>query len=167
MDAGLKARDKFFYGWIIVITGMIISAILIGSRQSYGVFFTSIENDFGLNRAATAGVFSVYMALSAVFAAVGGWALDRFGPRVAIAAMGLFYRSRSFDHQSDAGCLAIIPGIRPPDGRRDRRSLYISGRFCLQVVQKKTRSGAGVVYIGWGNRLPGICSFCQLSNRQP
>jgi len=30
------------------------------------------------------------MALSAVFAAVGGWALDKFGPKVTIASMGFF-----------------------------------------------------------------------------
>lgn len=88
--ATVKTGEKLYYGWIIVISGMIIAAILIGSRQSYGVFFTSIENAFGLNRAETSGIFSAFMALSAIFSALGGWALDKFGPKKTITAMGLF-----------------------------------------------------------------------------
>lgn len=85
-----KTKDKFFYGWVIVLVGVIVSAVLIGSRQSYGVFFKSIESDFGLSRTVTSGIFSVNMAFSAVFAALGGWALDKFGPKWTIAAMGFF-----------------------------------------------------------------------------
>jgi MFS family permease len=90
MEAGLKNKDKFFYGWVIVIVGLIDMAVLIGSRQSYGVFFKSIESDFGLSRMATSGIFSVFMAFSGVFAALGGWALDKFGPKWTLAAMGFF-----------------------------------------------------------------------------
>lgn len=90
MATEVKTRGKLFYGWVIVIVGVIVAAILIGSRQSYGVFFTSIENAFGLNRAETSGIFSAFMALSAIFSAIGGWALDKFGPKKTIAAMGFF-----------------------------------------------------------------------------
>jgi OFA family oxalate/formate antiporter-like MFS transporter len=90
MAAEVKTGGKFFYGWIIVIAGVIVAAILIGSRQSYGVFFTSIESAFGLNRAETSGIFSAFMLVSAIFSAIGGWALDKFGPKKTIAAMGFF-----------------------------------------------------------------------------
>jgi OFA family oxalate/formate antiporter-like MFS transporter len=86
----MKISDKFYYGWVIVIAGLIISAVLIGSRQSFSVFFKSIESDFGLNRAVTSGIFSAFMAFSALSSALGGWALDRFGPKITIAAMGFF-----------------------------------------------------------------------------
>jgi MFS transporter, OFA family, oxalate/formate antiporter len=90
MEVAVKTRGKLFYGWVIVMVSIVIAAILIGSRQSYGVFFTSIENEFGLNRAETSGIFSAFMAFSAIFSAIGGWALDKFGPKKTIATMGLF-----------------------------------------------------------------------------
>ena len=86
----MKIRDRIYYGWIIVAVGLMVSAVLIGSRQSYGIFFKSIESEFVLNRAATSGIFSLFMLFSAVFAALGGWFLDRFGPKLTIATMGFF-----------------------------------------------------------------------------
>src|SRR3989337_4020257 len=60
-----------------------------GMRFSYGVFFKSIEGEFNLSRAATSSIFSAHMALGIVVAIVGGWALDRFGPKIVTFIMGL------------------------------------------------------------------------------
>ena len=54
------------------------------------MFVTSIENEFALTRGATSGIFSVSMLLSSIFAIVGGWVLDRYGPRLLVFLMGLF-----------------------------------------------------------------------------
>jgi MFS family permease len=54
------------------------------------VFVKSIENEFALTRGATSGIFSVSMLLSCVFAIVGGWVLDKYGPRLLVFLMGLF-----------------------------------------------------------------------------
>ena len=45
---------------------------------------------FDLTRAVTSGVFSIYLVLGCAFAILGGWALDRYGPRIIILLMGLF-----------------------------------------------------------------------------
>ena len=90
MSEQIETRDKLFYGWVVVIAAMIGAAVLIGSRHSYGVFFKSIESDFDLNRALTSGVFSAFMAFSAIFSVLGGWALDKFGPKWTMAIMGFF-----------------------------------------------------------------------------
>ncbi|UCC16256.1 MAG: hypothetical protein JSU58_07740, partial [Dehalococcoidales bacterium] len=37
--------------------------------------------DFGIDRGATSGIFSVHMLLACVIAIVGGWATDKYGPR--------------------------------------------------------------------------------------
>ena len=58
--------------------------------QLYGVFFKALEVDFNLTRGATSGIFSAYMLLCSVFAVLGGWALDRFGPRRVCLLMGSF-----------------------------------------------------------------------------
>lgn len=74
----------------MVVALIIISATIWGTRFSFGVFFKSIESEFNLSRAATSGVFSLYMALCSIFAILGGWAIDRYGSRIIILLMGLF-----------------------------------------------------------------------------
>lgn len=86
----LKVKDKIFYGWVIVAAALVILSVLTGVRFSFGVFFKSLQGEFDLTRAATSGVFSVYMVLSAIFSIVSGWASDRYGPRVVVCLMGLF-----------------------------------------------------------------------------
>ncbi|MFC1933072.1 MFS transporter [Chloroflexota bacterium] len=90
MSSEAKNNTPIFYGWVIVAVTLIAGAILLGTRQSYGVFFKSIGSDFGMSRAVTSGVFSVYMAFSAICSVLGGWSLDKFGPKWTIAAMGFF-----------------------------------------------------------------------------
>jgi MFS transporter, OFA family, oxalate/formate antiporter len=62
---------------------------IMGIRNSFGVFFTSIEDQFGLSRGGTSSFFSVFMVLSAFFTGLGGWALDRFGPKAVLLTMGI------------------------------------------------------------------------------
>ncbi len=61
-----------------------------GIRYSFGVFFKSLEDEFGPNRTATSGVFSAYMFLCGIFSILGGWALDKYGPKKVAFIMGLF-----------------------------------------------------------------------------
>lgn len=86
----LRIKDRIFYGWVVVTATFIIGLAMFGTRNSFGVFFKSLESEFDLNRAATSGIFSVYMVLGAAFAVLGGWALDRYGARTTILLMGLF-----------------------------------------------------------------------------
>jgi len=88
LPSGLK--DRLFYGWVVVATFFIAGTAIWGVRFSFGVFFKSIESEFSLTRAATSAIFSTQMALGAVFTIVGGWALDRYGPRIVLFLMGLF-----------------------------------------------------------------------------
>ena len=83
-------KDRLYYGWIVIAACLFIGVISYGIRYSYGVFFKSLEQDFGWSRALTSGVFSGYMLLCCVFAILGGWALDRYGPRIVIILMGFF-----------------------------------------------------------------------------
>ena len=82
-------NDRVFYGWIIVATFFLMSVIIFGVRMSFGVFFKSIESEFLLSRAATSAIFSTHMALGAASAIIGGWALDRYGPKVVMLVMGI------------------------------------------------------------------------------
>ena len=83
-------RTLFSHGWVIVTVFLVSGIALYGVRFSYGVFFKSLEIEFGLSRAATSSIFSVNLLLSGVSAFFMGWALDRYGPKVTLSLMGLF-----------------------------------------------------------------------------
>ena len=86
----MKKRAPFFYGWVIVLIFLISGIAIYGVRFSYGVFFKSLESEFGLTRAATSSIFSVNLLLSGISAFIMGWALDRYGPKAALTIMGVF-----------------------------------------------------------------------------
>jgi len=88
--SSLKLNDRLFYGWVVVATFFIVGTTIWGIRFSFGVFFKSIEAEFSLSRAATSTVFSAYMVFGGIFTILGGWALDRYGPRIVVLLMGLF-----------------------------------------------------------------------------
>ncbi|MFC2032581.1 MFS transporter [Chloroflexota bacterium] len=83
-------KGKFYYGWVVLAACLVISITNAGIRFSFGVFFKSLEEDFGWTRAVTSGVFSVTALLSCIFAIIGGWVLDRYGSRVIFTIMGCF-----------------------------------------------------------------------------
>ena len=89
MSLFMRIKNKIFYGWVIVATSLIIFTIFMGGRFSFGVFFKSLESEFNLTRVATSSVFAANTILSAVFTIVGGWAVDRYGPRRVLFSMGL------------------------------------------------------------------------------
>ena len=86
----LKFKENLFYGWVIVVIVIFISLILAGTRFSFGVFFKPLAGEFVLTRAATSSLLSVFLLLCAFFTIVGGWALDKYGPRLVFLVMGIF-----------------------------------------------------------------------------
>lgn len=83
-------KDRLYYGWIVVAACFSIGIISYGIHFSYGVFFKSLEQHFIWSRTLTSGIFSVYVLFGCMFAILGGWALDRYGPRIVIIIMGFF-----------------------------------------------------------------------------
>ncbi|MFC2047603.1 MFS transporter [Chloroflexota bacterium] len=83
-------KERFYYGWIMLAALLVISIIAFGMHQSFGVFFIPLQEDFGWSRALTSGVYSLFLLLSSVMAIFGGWALDRYGPRIVFIVMGVF-----------------------------------------------------------------------------
>ena len=84
-----RIKDGIFYGWIIVAVFLVIQAVLMGIASSFTVFFKSIEAEFELTRTVTSAISSVSMVLIPISGFFGGWALDRYGPKVVLFAMGL------------------------------------------------------------------------------
>ncbi|HEY7493754.1 MAG TPA: MFS transporter [Candidatus Tectomicrobia bacterium] len=76
-----SAPHRVFYGWVIVLVSFLTLLLVMGTRFSFGVFYTSMLEEMGWSRAATAGIFSVSMLVYAVVALGVGAAFDWLGPR--------------------------------------------------------------------------------------
>jgi MFS family permease len=85
-----KLNGKLFYGWVVVISTLLISTVLYGISGSYGFFFKSIAVEFGMTRATTSAIASANRILAGVISLGAGYALDKYGPRKVIFFMGLF-----------------------------------------------------------------------------
>jgi len=85
-----RIKNRIFYGWVVVVSIIVSSFIMMGVNSSFGVFFKSLEDTFNLTRATTSSILSSRMAFSCVFAFLGGWAIDRYGPRIVFSIMGFF-----------------------------------------------------------------------------
>ncbi|MFC1964231.1 MFS transporter [Chloroflexota bacterium] len=81
--------NRIFYGWVIVAVALVVGSALFGVRFSYGVFFKSIQAEFELTRTVTSAVNSTFLLFCAVFSFLGGWAIDKYGPRLVIFLLGL------------------------------------------------------------------------------
>ena len=83
-----NSKKTIFYGWQIVNVLFWLNAILMGTVLIFGVFFKPLEAEFNISRAITSSIVSVYMVSMAIVALLGGWALDRFGPKRLVLVMG-------------------------------------------------------------------------------
>ena len=77
-------RLPFFYGWVIVAIGFVTMALGVNARTAFSLLFPPIIEEFGWQRATTAGAFSFGFLVSAFLGPLLGKLMDRFGPRVVI-----------------------------------------------------------------------------------
>jgi MFS transporter, OFA family, oxalate/formate antiporter len=81
---------RVFYGWVVVAGAFLILFVAYGAQYSFGVFFGALLEEFGWSRASLSGAFSLYAFGYCVFGFPAGRLTDFWGPRVVIAAGGLF-----------------------------------------------------------------------------
>jgi MFS family permease len=75
---------KLFYGWIVVAVAFITMAVGVNARTAFSLLFPPIVEEFGWERAATAGAFSFGFLVSAGLSPLLGKHMDRYGPRLVI-----------------------------------------------------------------------------------
>ena len=85
----IRHKRRPFYGWVVIITFLIIGTVLLGVQLSFGVFFKSIAGEFNLTRTVTSSILSTNIILASMCAFLGGWASDRYGPRTVVLSMGI------------------------------------------------------------------------------
>ena len=76
----IHARLPFFYGWIIVVTAMASSALMVGtSIFQIGIYAQDMERELGWNRSALFGALSLRLTGGALLSPVLGAISDRRG----------------------------------------------------------------------------------------
>jgi len=94
-DTGLTSRAAkkpgFFYGYVIVAACFLIMVVMHGAFNSFGVFFTPLENEFNCTRAVLSGANSVAFIVMGVSALLLGMLSDRFGPRLILTLSGILF----------------------------------------------------------------------------
>lgn len=83
-------KPKFFYGYVVVLATALISMVMTGTINSFGVFFKPLLEDFGWTRAATAGAFFTHSVVHGALLIASGRLCDRFGPRLILTISGFF-----------------------------------------------------------------------------
>lgn len=78
-----KDTRRFFYGWIIVAASF-FAAMSYGLFHTFGVFFKSLQAEFGWSRTLTASVSSVHLMVYAVSGIMIGKVTDKYGPRAGL-----------------------------------------------------------------------------------
>ncbi|MCC6716360.1 MAG: MFS transporter [Acetobacteraceae bacterium] len=97
MIAALARRLPFFYGWVVVGVAFMTMAIAVNARTAFSLLFPAILDEFGWDRAVTAGAFSFGFLVSAFLSPAIGRLMDRRGPvwvmeigvLVSVAGLGL------------------------------------------------------------------------------
>jgi predicted MFS family arabinose efflux permease len=82
------ARPRFFYGYIVVGSALLIMAIMYGAYNSFGIFFKPVLTDLDWTSAVTSSGFSLSWIVHGLLGIVMGRLTDRFGPRVVLTICG-------------------------------------------------------------------------------
>ena len=91
-----KSRDVPFYGWLIVVLGMLVCIVAYGFFYAFGVFFQDIQAAFQGDRASIALIASIMTVSMSVSTFLWGWLSDKYGPRMNLTIAGLLFAAGLF-----------------------------------------------------------------------
>jgi MFS family permease len=77
----LARRLPFYYGWLVVAVAFVSMAVAVNARTAFSLLYPPILDEFGWDRAVTAGVFSFGFLVSAILSPLFGRSMDARGPR--------------------------------------------------------------------------------------
>jgi MFS family permease len=80
--AQLARRLPFYYGWVVVAVVFVTMAVGVNARTAFSLLFPPILDEFGWERATTAGAFSIGFLISAFLSPLLGRLMDARGPRL-------------------------------------------------------------------------------------
>ena len=111
------ARNKFFYGWIVVIAAVLLVFLDGLLLYSFGILLPSIQEKYDLTKAVVNSIFSVRCLVFAVSMIVFGRLIDKHKPEKiifiggVITALGLLFTAYSDSKITLFLNYAVLPGI--------------------------------------------------------
>ncbi len=90
INSPLKGGSRFFYGYFVVATSLLIMSIMWGVYYAFGVFFKPVLGEFGWTKAMTSGAFSLASIMNGSLVVAMGGLTDKFGPRMVMTICGFF-----------------------------------------------------------------------------
>ena len=88
MVGATSARQRFFYGWVVVACTFTILCIAYGIQFTFGVFMPFISTDTGWDRGSLSLPYSMYVFVYSALGVVSGRLTDRLGPRIVLIVGG-------------------------------------------------------------------------------
>ncbi len=85
-----EAAPRFTYGYVIVLSSLLIILTNFILRYAFGVFFKPIQIEFDWTRALTSGAFSLSWLIEGLLGITAGWLSDKYGPRIVLSLCGVF-----------------------------------------------------------------------------
>jgi sugar phosphate permease len=165
MDETVAAREPshlplsvpFFYGWFIVALSFFANLTIAGIRSAPSVLIHPLEAEFGWTRTEVASAASLNLLLLGLFAPLGGWLIDRAGPRRVIlgclTATVLGLAAVTFVQQLWqlivvwGIVLGIASGITPALGASIASRWFVSRRGLAIGIMTNANAAGQVVYL--------------------
>jgi MFS family permease len=180
-DAATKPQrilsvTSLYYGWVIVTLTFVANLVATSTRSAPSVLIHPLEAEFGWSRTAISSAASLNLLLLGLFAPLGGWLIDRVGPRrVILGCLGatavgvaatIFVRELWQLVVLWGVVLGVASAVTPSLGPSVASRWFVRRRgLALGILTNANAAGqviflpllmALVVYSGWRNALMAI-----------
>jgi MFS family permease len=172
----------FYYGWFIVFLSFLANLSAAGIRSAPSVLIHPLEAEFGWSRTEIASAASLNLLLLGLFAPVGGWLIDRFGPRrvilsslatMAFGLTGVLFVQQLWQLIFLWGViLGIATGITPALGASIAARWFIDRRGLAVGIMTNANAAGQIVFLpllmavilssGWRSALAMIAATALL-----
>ncbi len=89
----MSKKQGIYYGYVIVASSFIISAVGLGTNSTFGIFLEPMLAEFGWSRSSISAAFSLSSLIGGIIGIIAGRLTDKFGPRLVLTASALFLGS--------------------------------------------------------------------------
>ncbi|HUK39947.1 MAG TPA: MFS transporter [Candidatus Acidoferrales bacterium] len=152
-----RMSDPLYYGWIVVALSFLANLTVAGIRAAPSVLIHPLEAEFGWSRTAIASAASLNLLLLGVFAPVGGWLIDKVGPRrvilsclatIVLGLIGTVFVQQLWQLILLWGIiLGMATGVTPPLGASIASRWFISRRGLAIGIMTNANAAGQVVYL--------------------
>ena len=136
-----RLRLPFFYGWLLVAIGFVTMAVGVNARTAFSLLYPPILDEFGWDRAVTAGIFSFGFLVSALVTPFVGRMMDRHSPAIVV----------------ELGVVAMAAGLLLAPLAREAWQLYLTlGALVGGGINCLAYTGQSLYLTNWFVRRRGL-----------